>query len=106
MALRASPQYDREHARFAAAYAPYDAEIAKAVDLFARIRNTDQAEDLMRVFQAARRLQATPPRQLCDAQQLLAHVSDAHTTDAPEEQQHATAAAIDTLLALDWIRLR
>ncbi|WP_260303013.1 macro domain-containing protein [Xanthomonas sp. 3307] len=106
MALRASPQYDTEHARFAAAYAPYEAEIAKAVDLFARIRNTDQAEDIMTVFQAARRLQAAHAGQLPDAQQLLAHLRHAHTIGESGEEQRATAAAIDTLLALDWIRLR
>ncbi|WP_369942814.1 macro domain-containing protein [Xanthomonas medicagonis] len=106
MALRASPQYDKEHARFAAAYAPYEAEIAKAVDLFARIRNTGQAEDIMTVFQAARRLQTTQPGQRRDARQLLADLHDAHTIGDSEEAQRAAAAAIDTLLALDWMRLR
>ncbi|MXV12222.1 Appr-1-p processing protein [Xanthomonas sp. LMG 8992] len=105
MALRASPQYDKEHARFAAAYAPYDAEIAKVVELFARIRNTDQAEGIMTVFQAARRLQQAHIGQLRDAQQLLAHLRDAHAIEPSEQAQQAAAAAIDMLLALDWIRL-
>ncbi|WP_371183845.1 macro domain-containing protein [Xanthomonas sacchari] len=105
MALRASPQYLQEHARFAAAYAPYDAEIGKAVELFARIRNTDHAEDIMTVFQAARRLQAAHPGQSCEAAQLLAHLNDAHAIEPSEHAQQAAAAAIDMLLALDWICL-
>ncbi|PPU82845.1 Appr-1-p processing protein [Xanthomonas sacchari] len=105
MALRASPQYLREHARFAAAYAPYDAEIGKAVELFARIRNTDHAEDIMTVFQAARRLQLAHPGQLREAEQLLARLNDAHAIEPSEHAQQAAAAAIDMLLALDWIRL-
>ncbi|MDY4340455.1 macro domain-containing protein [Xanthomonas sp. LF07-6] len=105
MALRASPQYDKEHARFAAAYAPYDTEIAKAVDLFAQIRSIDQAEDIMTVFQAARRLQVAHPGQRHDTQQLLAHLRDANTVAAPEEQRRTATTTIETLLALDWIRL-
>ncbi|MBO9829400.1 macro domain-containing protein [Xanthomonas sp. A2111] len=105
MALRASLQYEREHARFAAAYTPYDAEIAKAVELFARIRSTDHAEDLMTVFQAARRLQQAHSGQLRDAGQVLAHLTDAHAVEGSEEAEQAAAAAIDMLLALEWIRL-
>ncbi|WP_244149988.1 Appr-1-p processing protein [Xanthomonas sacchari] len=105
MALRASPQYDKEHARFAAAYAPYDTEIAKAVDLFAQIRNIDQAEDIMTVFQAARRLQMAHSGQRHDAQQLIAHLRDANAIAALEEQRRTATTTIETLLALDWIRL-
>ncbi|WP_279361667.1 macro domain-containing protein [Xanthomonas sacchari] len=105
MALRASPQYDKEHARFAAAYAPYDTEIAKAVDLFAQIRNIDQAEDIMTVFQAARRLQVAHPGQALPAQQLHAHLLASRTTADSEQTQQALVEAVRMLVALDWIRL-
>lgn len=106
MALRASPQYDREHARFAAAYVAYETEIAKTVDLFAQIRNIDQAEDIMTVFQAARRLQVAHPGQALHAQHLHAHLLASRSTADSEQTQQRLAEAIRVLVALDWIRLR
>ena len=58
IALRVSPKYMKDRNHYKDEIDRYQKKINKAVDLFSRIKSTDQAEEVMTVFFAARQLKA------------------------------------------------
>src|SRR5712691_4498632 len=56
IALRVAPQYGKDRGRYLDQIERYGAKIAKTVDLFSRIKSTDQAEEVMTVLFATRQL--------------------------------------------------
>ena len=56
IALRVAPQYLKERGQYKDQINLYQKKIGKAVDLFSRIKGTEQAEEVMTVFFAARQL--------------------------------------------------
>src|SRR5208282_4221867 len=56
IALRVAPQYEKDRSRYKDQIELYRAKIAKAVDLFSRIKSTEQAEEVLTVLFASREL--------------------------------------------------
>ena len=56
IALRVAPQYERDRGRYKDQIGHYQAKIAKTVDLFSRIKSTEQAEEVLTVLFASREL--------------------------------------------------
>ena len=69
MVLRVAPQYEKDRQQFKEQIDSYQTKISKAVDLFSRIKTTEQAEEVMTVFFAARQLKqsktANSPNRIC-----------------------------------------
>jgi O-acetyl-ADP-ribose deacetylase (regulator of RNase III)/uncharacterized protein YwgA len=106
MALRVGPQYVADRGKFADVLTAHARKIAKSVDLFSRIKNTDQAEELMTVLYASRELKKKRPDDDIAEQQLYDFVLDWKKTWRTEEKQQAVASAIRNLVVLGWMKLR
>ena len=104
-ALLVTPQYDRDRARFEEVWTRQTRKIAKAVDLFSRIKNTGQAEEVLTVLFASRQLKREHPKEEVAEQQLYDYILDWKKAWRTEEKQQAVASAIRNLVLLGWMRL-
>lgn len=105
ISLRASAHYVKEHAKFEDAYLPYERKIDKTVDLFSRIKSTEQAEEVMTVLYASRQLKATQPSQKISEQQLYDYILEWKKAWDSNEKRLAVAQAIRSLVLLGWMNL-
>jgi len=106
MALRVAPQYEQDRLKFRDEIERHERKIAKTVDLFSRIKNTEQAEEVLTVLFASRQLkQAYPDRDLTE-QDLLDYILEWKKSWRAEEKQRALGAAIRNLVLLSWLRLQ
>jgi O-acetyl-ADP-ribose deacetylase (regulator of RNase III)/uncharacterized protein YwgA len=104
IALRVSPQYTKDRNQYKEEIDRYQRKINKAVDLFSRIKSTEQAEEVMTVFFAARQLKAkrnggTTERDLQD------YILDWKKSWRAAEKQEAVASAIRNLAMLGWLQV-
>lgn len=105
LALRIGPQYERDRSRFKAEIDLYRKKIGKAVDLFSRIKSTDQAEEVMTVLFASRQLKRSKPTADATEQDLFDYILDWKKTWRTEEKKEAVAGTIRNLVLLGWLRL-
>jgi uncharacterized protein YwgA len=105
MALRVGPRYLEERARFEALLQRYEKTIAKTVDLFSRIKSTEQAEEVLTVLFASRELKRDRPQQEVAEQDLFDYVLEWKKSWRTEEKRQAVASAIRNLVLLGWVRL-
>jgi O-acetyl-ADP-ribose deacetylase (regulator of RNase III)/uncharacterized protein YwgA len=106
MAFHVGQQYERDRAKFRDEIGRHERRIAKTVDLFSRIKNTEQAEQVVTVLYASRQLkQANPGREVTE-QELLDYILEWKKSWRTDEKREAIAAAIRSLVFLGWLRLR
>lgn len=105
ISLRATPQYERERAKHEAAYQAYERRIARTVDLFSRIKSTEQAEEVITVLYACRQLKAEHPNQKVSEQQLYDYILEWKRSWDSEGKRLAVAHAIRSLVLLGWMDL-
>ena len=104
-ALRTGPQYLKDRSKHDDLIQRHAKKIAKTVDLFSRIKNTEQAEEVLTVLFAARQLkQALPDREVTELE-IYNFILEWKKAWRSEEKQHAVAAAIRNLVMLGWMRL-
>lgn len=106
VALRVGPEYAKDRSRFAEQIALHQKKIAKTVDLFSRIKNTDQAETVMSVLFASRQLKQGEPSGEVDEQQIYDYILDWKKSWNSDEKKGAVASAIRNLVVLGWMRAR
>lgn len=106
LALRVSKQYENERSKYSEAITRHSKKIEKAVDLFSRIKNTDQAEEVLTVLFASRQLKkANPARELAE-EQLLDFILEWKKAWRTETKREALASVIRNLVLLGWMRLK
>lgn len=105
-ALRATPQYSKDRAKFAEVIQNNEKKIAKAVDLFSRIKNTEQAEEVLTVLFASRELKKAKPGQEVAEQQLFEYILNWKKAWQTDEKKLEVASAIRNLVMLGWMRLQ
>jgi uncharacterized protein YwgA len=106
IALRVGPQYERDRGKFEEVLKRYERKIAKTVDLFSRIKNTEQAEEVLTVVFGGRVLKKTHPLEDVAEQQLFDYILKWKKAWRTDEKKQAVANAIRNLVMLGWIRLR
>jgi uncharacterized protein YwgA len=106
LALRVSKQYQTERAKYSEVIARHQRKIEKAVDLFSRIKNTDQAEEVLTVLFASRQLKKVNPDQDIAEQQLLEFILEWKKAWRTDTKREALAGAIRNLVMLGWMRLK
>jgi len=106
MALRATPQYGKDRLKFESEIGRHERKIAKTVDLFSRIKNTEQAEEVITVLFASRELKQAHSNKEITEQQLLDYILEWKKSWRADDKQHALAEAIRNLVLLGWVRLR
>jgi O-acetyl-ADP-ribose deacetylase (regulator of RNase III)/uncharacterized protein YwgA len=106
MALRVAPQYLRDRSKYSETIDHHARKIARTVDLFSRIKNTEQAEELVTILYACRELKKNRSAGEITEQQLFDYVLDWKTTWRKDDKPLAVAGAIRNLAALGWIKLQ
>src|SRR6266581_3928203 len=71
VALHVGPQYEKDRSKYEDVVKRHERRIAKTVDLFSRIKNTEQAEEVLTVLFASRQLKQTKPGQEVAEQDLF-----------------------------------
>lgn len=80
-------------------------KIDKSVDLFSRIKNTEQAEEVSTVFYAVSKLKEEMNASVVPEKQVYDFVLDWKKTWDTEDKRQAMASAIRNLAMLGWIRV-
>ena len=84
----------------------HEKKIVKTVDLFSRIKSTEQAEEVLTVLFASRELKRAKPGEEVAEQQLYDYILDWKKAWRNETKQQEVASAIRNLVTLGWMRLR
>jgi O-acetyl-ADP-ribose deacetylase (regulator of RNase III)/uncharacterized protein YwgA len=105
IALRVAPEYERDRSRYSDLIERYQAKIAKAVDLFSRIKSTEQAEEVLTVFFAARQLKQSRQDGDVAEQDLQDYILDWKKSWRTDDKKQAVASAIRNLVLLGWLHL-
>jgi len=104
VALAVGPQYEIDRAKFATAIATHRKRIAKVVDLFSRIKSTEQAEEVMTVLYASRQVKQAHGADAVTEQEIYDYILDWKKAWRSEEKQQAVASAIRNLVLLGWMK--
>jgi O-acetyl-ADP-ribose deacetylase (regulator of RNase III)/uncharacterized protein YwgA len=96
-------QLRRQHEK---SLATHDRKIARTVDLFSRIKGTEQAEEVATVLYAARRLKKERGADAVSEHDLLSYILEWKSSWDREEKKRALASAIRHLEMLGWLKLR
>ena len=105
VALSVAPQYEEDRHRFEAQIAIHERKIAKTVDLFSRIKTTEQAEEVVTVIYTSRQLKQSRVDPISE-QDIYDYVLEWKKTWKTDEKKHAVASTIRNLVLLGWIRAR
>jgi O-acetyl-ADP-ribose deacetylase (regulator of RNase III)/uncharacterized protein YwgA len=105
-AVRVGEQYERDRPKFTDVIERHARKIDKTVDLFSRIKNTDQAEEVMTVLFASRQLKKAKRGEEITEKELFDYILDWKKRWRTDEKQREVASAIRNLVMLGWIRLQ
>ena len=105
LALRVTEQYERDRSKYLGLIERHQNTIERVVDLFSRLKNTEQAEEVMTVLFAVHQLKQAYPHQQIGEQQLYDYILEWKKNWRREEKKRALANAIRNLVMLGWMRL-
>lgn len=103
IAYRVGPQYDKDRRKFASEIETHRETITKAVDLFSRIRSTDQAEEVATILYAAKQVKARRVGQPVTEQAILDYVLDWKPAWGERNRRDVVASAIRDLVLMNWV---
>jgi O-acetyl-ADP-ribose deacetylase (regulator of RNase III)/uncharacterized protein YwgA len=104
-AIRVGPNYPQFKARYAEVLNVYRKKIDKTVDLFSRIKSTEQAEEVTTVLFAARKLRMAKDDVAVSEQDLYDYILGWKKAWDRETKRQTIALAIRNLEMLGWVKL-
>ena len=105
-ALKVGPEYQVIAKKYQRELLPLHKKVDKTVDLFSRIKNTEQAEEITTVLFAARQIKRDKQANSVTEQDLYDYIVEWKKDWAKEEKQKSIASAIRNLQMLDWLKLK
>lgn len=105
-AVRVGPAYASFAGKHADVLDTYRRKIDKTVDLFSRIKSTEQAEEVATVLYAARQLKQGAAADEVSEEDLYRYVIGWKKSWDSAEKRRAIAGAIRNLEMLSWVRLK
>lgn len=106
VALHVGAQYEKDRAKFSDQIERHKKKISKVVDLFSRIKSTEQAEEVLTVLYASRQIKQAKPAEEVDERQLYDYILAWKKAWNDDDKKHAVATAIRNLVLLGWMRVR
>ncbi|WP_428310132.1 type II toxin-antitoxin system antitoxin DNA ADP-ribosyl glycohydrolase DarG [Hydrocarboniphaga sp.] len=106
LALRVGQPYEKDRGKFLEVVQRHQKKIDKIVDLFSRIKSTEQAEEVMTVLYASRQLKHGVAQADLEEQQIFDYIIGWKKTWNTAEKQATVANAIRNLVMLGWMRAR
>ncbi|MNH35860.1 hypothetical protein D3C79_965940 [compost metagenome] len=104
-ALKTGPEYSNAREKFKDVLTSNNSKISKTVDLFSRIKNTEQAEEVATVFYAVSKLKEAQNLTTVPEREVFDFVLAWKKTWDNEAKREAIASAIRNLALLGWIRV-
>lgn len=105
-ALKVAPQYEEERGKFRDVIERHGRRIAKTVDLFSRVKNTEQAEEVLTVLYASRELKMAKRGEEIAEQDLYDFILEWKKAWRTDEKKREVASAIRNLVMLGWMKLK
>jgi O-acetyl-ADP-ribose deacetylase (regulator of RNase III)/uncharacterized protein YwgA len=108
-AIKVGPTYENDRREFRPQIEKFRSKIEKTVDLFSRIKSTDQAEEVATVIFAVQKLKAERSKDLASVseQELFDYILEWKKTWKEDEKKQANLAdTIRNLQMLSWVKLR
>ena len=106
-ALRVGPQFEKDRGKYAEQLKPFGKRIDKTVDLFSRIKNTEQAEQVATVIFAVQNLKKERGPDQVSEEDLFIYILDWKKIWKKDESKQASLAdAIRNLEMLGWVKLQ
>jgi O-acetyl-ADP-ribose deacetylase (regulator of RNase III)/uncharacterized protein YwgA len=107
IALRVGPEYEKERLKFEDVLKRHERKIIKTVDLFSRIKNTEQAEEVATVIYAVQSLKQERDADQVSEQDLFDYILEwKKLWKADASKQNSLAEAIRNLEMLGWVKLQ
>jgi O-acetyl-ADP-ribose deacetylase (regulator of RNase III)/uncharacterized protein YwgA len=106
VALTVGPQYEQDRPKFLAQIDAHQKRIWKAVDLFSRIKSTDQAEEVLTVLYASRQVKQARGVDAVTEQDIYDYILDWKKAWRSDEKHQAVASAIRNLVVLGWMKVQ
>lgn len=103
--IQVGPAYAEFRNKYSGELASYQRKIDKTVDLFSRIKNTEQAEEVTTVLFAARKLKQSKSDADVSEQDLYDYIINWKKAWDKDEKRVAIGSAIRNLEMLSWMRL-
>lgn len=104
IAFRVGEQYEKDRRSLVREIDVYSAKVAKTVDLFSRIKTTDQAEEVATIIYACRTLKSRATSGSIAEQDILDYVLDWKPAWRVAEKSDAVAHSIRNLVLLNWVK--
>lgn len=104
IAFRVSSQYEKDRRKLGPEIELHRKKIDKTVDLFSRIKSTEQAEEVATIIYACRWIKARRPNPAVTEQSILDYVLDWKPSWQSEKKREAVAGAIRNLVLLNWVK--
>lgn len=104
IAFRVSDQYEKDRRKLVAEIEHHRRKIDKTVDLFSRIKSTEQAEEVATIIYACRWIKARKPGSIVTEQSILDYVLEWKPSWQSEAKRDAVAGAIRNLVLLNWVK--
>lgn len=105
-ALKIGPEYSAIRERFAQELQDLLPKISKTVDLFSRIKSTQQAEEVTTVFYAVRELKKQHPNGNVSEQDVFDYVLEWKRHWNTAGKHDAIASSIRNLAMLSWVKVK
>lgn len=104
-AILPANEFVRRHEEILLKVAPFQKWIDKTVDLFSRIKNTAQAEEVTTVIYSAKHQKSIQNPASVSEQNVFDFIMDWKKSWQEEEKQRSVASAIRNLQMLGWVKL-
>lgn len=105
-AIRVGSSYTQFKEKYADTFYENKRKIDKAVDLFSRIKSTEQAEEVTTVLFASRQLKQDKNRSAISEQDLYDYILNWKKTWDRDDKRQAIASTIRNLEMLGWMKLK
>ncbi|MDX8409256.1 MAG: hypothetical protein R8J84_04320, partial [Mariprofundales bacterium] len=104
-AIRTGPEFEAIRQKFTGELRPYLRKIAKVVDLFSRIKDTTQAEEVTTVLYSVRALKDKHGKESVSEQDVFNYIIDWKKSWSSDDKKEAIAASIRNLEMLGWMKV-
>ena len=104
LALRVGAEYEKDRGRFASQIQEHEKRIAKVVDLFSRIKSTEQADEVVTVLFASREIKQGKRGGDVSEQEIFDYILKWKKSWNAEEKKSALATTIRNLVVMSWLR--
>lgn len=104
IAFRVGPQYEKDRRGLAREIDLYHGKVAKTVDLFSRIKTTEQAEEVATIIYACQVLKPRRANGSVAEQDILDYVLEWKPAWQAAEKASAVAHSIRHLVMLNWVK--